>query len=192
MNITVLEPWSDPMIHRAFPGGIEDLREYVMELQGLKNHWMKNMNDPDDTRWEYTYHWRLHDYGSWKEKHKGEQRVAGPFRIDQIEAVVAKLTAEPHTRQAQMITWMPSVDLSCYDPPCLQSLYYRLTEEDGVRWLSCNVRFRYSRLSTVNLTMPNSGDFQSEKSSAEPGTASQTYFLTSASSTRSAPCSSVK
>ena len=59
MNITVLEPLSDPMIHRAFPGGIEDLKEYVMELTGLKDHWVKNINDPDDTRWEYTYHGRL-------------------------------------------------------------------------------------------------------------------------------------
>ncbi|MBD3243562.1 MAG: hypothetical protein GF331_23435, partial [Chitinivibrionales bacterium] len=56
MNITVLEPWTDPMIHKAFPGGIEDLREYVYELTGAKNHWVKNMDDPEDTRWEYTYH----------------------------------------------------------------------------------------------------------------------------------------
>lgn len=142
MNITVQEPWSDPMIHRAFPGGIEDLREYVLELQGLKDHWTKSMNDPEDTRWEYTYHWRLRDYGSWKEKHGDGQRVVGPFRIDQVEAVVAKLVADPYTRRAQMITWMPNLDLSCYDPPCLQSLCYRLTEEEGIRWLSCNVRFR--------------------------------------------------
>ena len=33
MNITILEPLADPMIHKAFPGGIEDLREYAMELR---------------------------------------------------------------------------------------------------------------------------------------------------------------
>ena len=59
MNLTVLEPLADPMIHKAFPGGIEDLREYVLEVQGAKDHWVKNMNDPADTRWEYTYHGRL-------------------------------------------------------------------------------------------------------------------------------------
>ncbi len=32
MNATVLEPLAEPVIHRAFPGGIEDLREYVMEV----------------------------------------------------------------------------------------------------------------------------------------------------------------
>ena len=145
MNITVHEPLSEPMIHKAFPGGIEDLREYVMELSGAKDHWMKNMNDPDDTRWEYTYHWRLHDYGTWKEKSidSGNQVVAGPFRINQIDAVIEKLVSEPFTRQAQMITWMPVIDLDCYDPPCLQSIYYRLVEdEDGAGYLNCNIRFR--------------------------------------------------
>jgi len=145
MNITIHEPWSDPMIHKAFPGGIEDLKEYAMELQGIKDHWMKNMNDPDDTRWEYTYHWRLHDYGTWKDRSiaHGSQEVAGPFRINQIESVIEKLIAQPFTRQAQMITWMPNIDLTCYDPPCLQSLHYRIVEDDDGTWyLNCNVRFR--------------------------------------------------
>jgi len=143
MNITVWEPWSDPMIHKAFPGGIEDLREYVMELMGYKDHWMKNMNDPKDTRWEYTYHWRLHDYGTWKEKDEnGNQVVKGPFRINQIDAVIDKLVETPYTRRAQMITWMPNIDLTCYDPPCLQSIHYRLLEDDDAYYLNTNIRFR--------------------------------------------------
>ena len=143
MNITVWEPWSDPMIHKAFPGGIEDLREYVMELLGYKDHWMRNMNDPNDTRWEYTYHWRLHDYGTWKEvDDKGNQRVVGPFRVNQIEYVIEKLVKTPYTRQAQMITWMPNIDLTCYDPPCLQSIHYRLLEDNDIYYLNTNIRFR--------------------------------------------------
>ena len=59
MNITIEEPMTDPMIHKAFPGGPADLKEYVMEMQGVKDHWVKNMNDPEDTRWEYTYHGRF-------------------------------------------------------------------------------------------------------------------------------------
>jgi thymidylate synthase len=143
MNITVLDPLSDPMIHKAFPGGIEDLREYVMELQGAKDHWVKNMNDPADTRWEYTYHGRLANYGALKELRNYESVEAGFFKINQIDAVVGKLVKQPFTRQAQMITWMPHVDLDCYDPPCLQSLWYRILEDkDGVWWLNCNIRFR--------------------------------------------------
>ncbi len=47
LNATVLNPESDPMIHQAFPGGIDELKEYVMELKGFKDHWVKNMNDPE-------------------------------------------------------------------------------------------------------------------------------------------------
>jgi thymidylate synthase len=144
MNLTVLDPLAEPMIHKAFPGGIEDLREYVMEVAGAKDHWVKNMNDPKDTRWEYTYHGRLAGYGSWQELRDGRPARAGGFTIDQVEAVIAKLVQQPFTRQAQMITWMPNIDLDCYDPPCLQSLWYRILEDeaDGTWWLNCNVRFR--------------------------------------------------
>ena len=42
-----------------------------------------------------------------------------------------------------MITWMPSLDLDCYDPPCLQSLWYRIVaDENRTGWLNCNARFR--------------------------------------------------
>lgn len=145
MNITILEPESDPSIHHAFPGGIEDLKEYVMELKGFKDHWVKNMNDPDDTRWEYTYHGRLASYGSWKESlnGKGGESVDVGFKINQIEHVIRKLVDQPFTRQAQMITWMPNMDIKVYDPPCLQSLWYRILEDDdGIQWLNCNIRFR--------------------------------------------------
>ena len=134
------------MIHQAFPGGIDELKEYVMELKGFKDHWVKNMNDPDDTRWEYTYHGRLQRYGSWKEtvEENGEiLRKDVGFQVDQIEHVIQKLVDQPFTRQAQMITWMPNHDLQVYDPPCLQSLWYRIMEDDdGVQWLNSNIRFR--------------------------------------------------
>ena len=143
MNLTVLDPMAEPMIHKAFPGGIEDLKEYVLELKGFKDHWVKNINDPDDTRWEYTYHGRLADYGIWKELKDGDSVEAGPFKVKQIERVIDKLAEQPFTRQAQMITWMPNLDLDCYDPPCLQSIWYRIQEdEDGVWWLNSNIRFR--------------------------------------------------
>ena len=160
VNITVDEPWCDPMIHKAFPGGIEDLREYVIELLGYKDHWVKCMDDREDTRWEYTYHQRLADWGSWKEKGDsvdGEKSNGSPwkntktpakrygppgFGINQIDHVVDKLAAQPYTRQAQMITWMPFIDFEVYDPPCLQSLWYRLLEDEGTYFLNCNVRFR--------------------------------------------------
>jgi thymidylate synthase len=143
MNITVLDPLAEPMIHKAFPGGIEDLKEYVLEVKGAKDHWVKNVNDAADTRWEYTYHGRLSSYGTWRERRDGRSVEAGTGRVNQIEAVIRKLVEQPFTRRAQMITWMPALDLECYDPPCLQSLWYRIVQDDdGTRWLNCNVRFR--------------------------------------------------
>jgi len=143
LNLTVLDPMAEPMIHKAFPGGIEDLKEYVMELKGFKDHWVKNINDPEDTRWEYTYHGRLADYGVWRELQDGQSVETGSFKIRQIEAVVNKLAEQPFTRQAQAITWMPNLDLDCYDPPCLQSVWYRILEDDdGIWWLNSNIRFR--------------------------------------------------
>lgn len=142
INITILDPESDPMIHHAFPGGIDELKEYVLELKGFKDHWVKNMNDPKDTRWEYTYHGRLSNYGSWKELMNGTSKELG-FKINQVENVINKLLKQPYTRQAQMITWMPNIDVKVYDPPCLQSLWYRILEdEEGKWWLNCNIRFR--------------------------------------------------
>ncbi len=147
LNMTIDEPLADPMIHKAFPGGFADLREYVYELQGYKDGWTKNIDDPEDTRWEYTYHGRLQNYGQWKERTgAGDGRTSkacGAFAVDQVESVIQKLVEQPFTRQAQMITWMPNLDLDCFDPPCLQSLWYRILDDDeGTLWLNCNVRFR--------------------------------------------------
>ncbi len=133
MMIVVEEPLAEPMIHKDFPGGLEDLQEYVMEVvDGIKNHLVRDPDDPDDTRWEYTYNERLFGY-----------RVPGlPDPFDQIEMVAAKLAETPYSRRAQAITWKVWEDNACYDPACLQSIWCRLTEEDGVHYLNTNVRFR--------------------------------------------------
>jgi len=134
MLITVEDPLAEPMIHKDFPGGLEDLQEYTMEvLDGIKNHLVRDPNNPQDTRWEYTYNERLFAY-----------RLPGPNApvFDQIETLARKLAETPHTRRAQAITWKVWEDNTCYDPACLQSLWCRITEEDGAAHLSLNVRFR--------------------------------------------------
>jgi len=153
MNITIEEPLIDPMIHKAFPGGLSDLREYVMELQGVKDHWVKNVDNPEDTRWEYTYHGRFKHWGSWKIKKHGGMRGNIPDylgsdgcaigeNIDQIEAVIQKLVKQPFTRQAQILTWMPNLDLNIFDPPCLRSIWLRMAEDNGTYWLNYNISIR--------------------------------------------------
>jgi thymidylate synthase len=133
MIITIEHPLSEPMIHRDMPGGLEDLQEYVMEvLEGIKDHCVRDPNDPQDTRWEYTYHQRLWAYDV----------PGGSQRFDQIETVCRQLAETGYTRRAQAITWKVWEDGGCYDPPCLQSLWWRITEQDDRRWLNLNVRFR--------------------------------------------------
>ena len=132
MVLTIEDPNAEPMIHRDMPGGFEDLQEYVMEVcHGIKDHCVRDADDEEDTRWEYTYHQRLFGY---------EVPTLGP--IDQIEAICRRLAETGYTRRAQAITWKVWEDSDCYDPACLQSVWCRLTEENSQNVLSMNVRFR--------------------------------------------------
>jgi thymidylate synthase len=132
MILTINEPLSEPMIHKDFPGGPLELQEYVMEMcEGIKDHLMRNPEDPTDTRWEYTYHRRFFSY-----------KAPGFKPFDQIEAMCRKLAEAPHTRRAQAVTWEVWGDNDCFDPPCLQSVWGRIIEEKGELSLSTNARFR--------------------------------------------------
>jgi thymidylate synthase len=134
MTIVVHNPLAEPMIHKDFPGGLEDLQEYVLEVtEGIKDHLVRNSADPEDTRWEYTYHQRLANYSvpNMKEVY------------NQIEFLSQKLAETPHSRRAQAITWKVWEDNFCFDPPCLQSIWCRLLQDEkGVWFLNTNVRFR--------------------------------------------------
>jgi thymidylate synthase len=132
MILTVHDPLAEPMIHRDFPGGFEELEEYVMEVcDGIKDHLVRDPGDADDTRWEYTYHQRLFRYD-----------VPTLEAVDQIESICRQLAETPFTRRAQAITWKVWEDRSCYDPACLQSIWCRIIEDQGRPVLSMNVRFR--------------------------------------------------
>lgn len=132
MILTIGDPLTEPMIHRDFPGGPVELQEYVMEVcEGIKDHLVRDPDDPEDTRWDYTYHQRLFAYAT---------PAGGPF--DQIEAMCRSLAEVSYSRRAQAITWQVGADNDCFDPPCLQSLWCRITEGEGGRQLSMNARFR--------------------------------------------------
>ena len=135
MTVVIHEPLAEPMIHRDLPGGLEDLQEYVLEvLEGIKDHCVRDLEkDPEDTRWEYTYHQRLFAY-----TFPGSDTV-----YDQVEVLAEKLARAPHTRRAQAVTWKVWEDNTCYDPACLQSIWCRVLEGEGGTWvLNTNVRFR--------------------------------------------------
>jgi len=132
MILVVHDPLAEPMIHRDFPGGFEELQEYVMEVcEGIKDHCVRDPNDPNDTRWEYTYHQRLFRY-----------EVPTLPATDQIEHICQQLAKTPYTRRAQAITWKVWEDNACYDPACLQSVWCRVIRQQDEQVLSMNVRFR--------------------------------------------------
>ena len=116
--IHVTEPFAEPRIHKAFPGGLDDLEVYRAEvLYGVHDHWIA----PEEGKWEYTYHERLRAY-----------RVPGlPEPIDQIAAVIEKLRQTPYTRRAQAVTWQAWQDIGIGDPPCLQRMWFRVEPGEG-------------------------------------------------------------
>ncbi len=111
--IHVTKPFDEPRIHRAFPGGLEDLEKYRAEvLYGVHNHWI----DPAAGKWEYTYHERLFEYD-----------VPGVGVIDQVQGVIDKLKSVPFTRRAQVVTWQVWNDMNIGDPACLQRMWFRIS-----------------------------------------------------------------
>lgn len=124
--IHVTEPMSEPRIHRAFPGGLEDLEKYRAEvLYGVHDHWIA----PEAGRWQYTYHERLFGY---------DPLGSDGQRINQIEACIEMLQMCGFTRRAQAVTWKAWEDLGIHDPACLQRLWFRV---QGDR-LNMNVHMR--------------------------------------------------
>ncbi|HOS10463.1 MAG TPA: thymidylate synthase [Candidatus Aminicenantes bacterium] len=128
MMWVVEEPFAEPRIHRAFPGGLEDLEIYRQEVvDGIHDHWIAS----EEGKWTYTYHKRLFAYET-------EGAV-----IDQIESLVEKLSRSGHSRRAQAITWNVALDPPTNDPPCLQRVWCRLLPGDGGSFvLNMNTHWR--------------------------------------------------
>ncbi|MBD3185161.1 hypothetical protein GF312_22970 [Candidatus Poribacteria bacterium] len=127
MIMEILDPMSEPRIHRAFPGGLEDLEVYRQEvIEGIHDHWIK----PEEGKWEYTYHQRLFRYPS-----EGVE-------TNQIDFIVEKLSRVGYSRRAQAITWNVNLDPGAYDPPCLQRVWCRIMNEEDQLSLNMNVHWR--------------------------------------------------
>jgi thymidylate synthase len=124
----VEEPFAEPRIHRAFPGGLEDLEVYRQEvIEGVHDHWIA----PEEGKWTYTYHQRLFGY------------EIGGRTIDQIDYIVTKLSSAGHSRRAQAVTWNVVLDPPTFDPPCLQRVWCRLLDdEEGRPVLNMNTHWR--------------------------------------------------
>jgi thymidylate synthase len=136
--IIVREPFGQPRFHRSFADGVGGLAEYVMEVvHGAHDYWIKPLEEilkgkeSQDTHWTYTYHGRLFEY-------RIEDKI-----VNQIEAMIAKLSQTGYTRRAQAITWNPKLDPPTDDPPCLQRVWGRLLEDgEGGYFFNMNTHWR--------------------------------------------------
>lgn len=136
--VVVRDPLGEPRIHKNFPGGPAELEVYRQEVvAGIHDHWI----DPAAGKWTYTYHERLFAYSPTDDLRSGKARR--PFAaVNQIEKLVEKISQVPYSRRGQAITWMPTCDPDTDDPPCLQRLWARLTEEGGGYVLNMNTHWR--------------------------------------------------
>lgn len=130
MVMIIKNPFSEPRIHMAFPGGLEDLEKYKQEIvNGIHDHWI----NIEEKKWTYTYHERLTSY-----------YIPGKEirKINQIDYIVDKLSKTPFSRRAQGITWIPFLDLFTDDPPCLQRIWCRIVENNGNFFLIMHSHWR--------------------------------------------------
>ncbi len=139
MVMEILEPFTEPRIHLAFPGGIEDLEKYRQEVVlGAHDHWIK----PEDGKWTYTYHARMFNYKVVNDL--TSSKIESPFpAVDQIEYIIEKLSNYPYSRRAQAVIWMPTADPATDDCPCLQRVWCRLLKDrTGKLRLNMNTHWR--------------------------------------------------
>lgn len=138
--VTIWKPFSEPRIHKNFPGGPVELEVYRQEVvEGIHDHWI----DPAAGKWTYTYHERLFSYCPVQGLRNpiGSMKPFGP--VDQIEYIIDSLSKVKYTRRAQAITWMPTADIYTEDPPCLQRIWCRLVEDEtGRLLLNMNTHWR--------------------------------------------------
>ncbi len=124
LALAIADPFGEPRIHRALPGGIYDLEVYRQEVvDGVHDHWI----DPEAGKWQYTYHERLEAY-----------ETPDGVVYDQLDYVVNALAEATYTRRAQAVLWKCWEDAGIDDPACLQRMWFRVYGERLV--LSCHMR----------------------------------------------------
>ena len=145
--IHVKDPFKEPRIHRAFPGSLESLESYRSEvLYGCHDYFMDDLTNKE--RWKYTYHERLFKYKVTEAVEDWEYGAkTGSFSprekvINQIQICIDKLKKCSYTRRAQAVTWQAWNDNDIDDPPCLQRLWFRIEDREGVDVLNMDVFFR--------------------------------------------------
>ncbi len=125
MVIRVEDPFSEPRIHRNFPGTVHDLVTYEREIvDGIHDDRVK------EGGWPYSYHQRLASFGG---------------KIDQLSLALERIARSEYTRRAQAITWDPFQDPHSDEPPCLQRIWlrtYLVSRHSNQLMLNMNTHWR--------------------------------------------------
>jgi len=138
VTVEVRRPMDEPRIHKNFPGGPTELEVYRQEVvDGIHDHWI----NPAEGKWTYTYHQRLFAYRAAAARPNSDESTQ-LRAVDQVEYMIRKLAAAPHSRRAQAVTWIPHFDPGTDDPPCLQRIWARLSPGDGGYALNLNTHWR--------------------------------------------------
>jgi thymidylate synthase len=110
------KPWKEPISSEALPYG-----------PGMVNQYKIDMVKVGPTGFAYTYPNRLFDYpvkhavgniGRLKFVGNGDQHG-----INQARSIVSRLVQDHGSRRALATTWVPEIDGTAVEPPCLQFIH---------------------------------------------------------------------
>lgn len=120
-------PFAEPMLHPDFPTKEQHLREYVKQFT--------REYDWETQGFKYTYIDRLVNYpiDNPYSQERGEV-------LDQFEHMRTNLN-KPVSRRVQAITWVPAIDVTDDEPPCLQRIWMRKLTPSTVE-MHCDWRSR--------------------------------------------------
>jgi len=109
-TMVIKYPFEQPMLHPQFPTKEQHLREYVKQFE-REYDWEKQ-------GFTYTYVDRFIHYP-----------VSDPYEgytyMDQFVQMRLDLIQKPVSRRTQIVTWVPAIDQTNDEPPCLQRIWMR-------------------------------------------------------------------
>lgn len=110
--VKVINPISEPRIHKNIPEGYEGLVKYAIDFCENLYGWKVEENE---VGFSYSYPHRFRQH----------------FGFDQVETLLDKIEECYYSRRNQITTWNPKEDLGAEDSPCLQRIWIRLVENDA-------------------------------------------------------------
>jgi thymidylate synthase (methanogen type) len=118
------KPWKEPLTSKALPYG-----------PGMINQYKVDMVKVGPTGFAYTYPNRLFDYPEVDTNWDSETVMYGNGDgdgTDQVQLLVNRLVEDHGSRRALATTWVPSIDGTATEPPCLQFIHCLLRKTGRV------------------------------------------------------------